>query len=90
MAYNVTYNTPFDKVEVITHSAKGKIYVKRVLWNNTTYLVTKIVSTWNTREGDNPSINYTVETDRNILLQLKYEKISLDWILVKWDDMESK
>jgi len=90
MAYNVTYNTPFDKVEVITHSAKGKIHVKRVLWNNTTYLVTKIVSTWNTREGDNPSINYTVETDRNILLQLKYEKISLDWILVKWDDMESK
>lgn len=89
-AYNVTYNTPFDKIEVISHSAKGKINVKRILWNNTTYLVTKVVSEWNTRDGDNYSVNYTVETNRNILFQLKYDKLSLDWILVKWDNMDSK
>jgi hypothetical protein len=85
MGLTEQYNTPFEKVEVINHMANGKINIKRIKWKNTIYKVTEVISEFLTREGDNPSMNYTVKTDQDIILQLKFEKINMTWFLIKWD-----
>ncbi|MBS1492750.1 MAG: hypothetical protein JST55_04545 [Bacteroidetes bacterium] len=79
------YNTPFEKVEVINHMANGKINIKRIKWKNTVYKVTEVISEFLIREGDNPSMNYTLKTDQDVILQLKFDKINMTWELIKWD-----
>ena len=35
MGLTEQYNSPIEKVEVINHTANGKINIKRIKWKNT-------------------------------------------------------
>lgn len=82
---NTHYNIVNEKVEVISHTAKGKINILRINWNNTVYKVTEVISEGPKRDGDQPARYYNLRTDRNVIFELRYEQITFDWILVKWD-----
>ena len=74
-----------ESVDVLTKFLHGQIVPLKIKWNERVYLIEKITSRWEFRNGDFKEYCFSVLTTGNRLMEIHLDTRDMTWNLDKID-----
>lgn len=77
-----------EPIEVIAHMHHMKMVVLKFKWNNTVYVVSKMVNKWQEPSGESKITHYIVDCpQQNISAEIAYDHFDMKWEIVNYCGM---
>ena len=72
-----------EPIEVLARFDRGTLVPFRFRWNQSTFRISKLTSTWEDREGQARRCHFSVLTDTQDYFELRFHTGDFSWILSK-------